>query len=133
MNPVLLAFIAALPLFVVIDMIWLLGPGRPLYVAEIGNLLRASPNLPAAAIFYLLYVAGLVFFVINGAIHNGNALQALAYGALFGLIAYGTYDLTNLAVLNGFTLKIATIDMLWGSILSGVVAWIATRIALMVA
>jgi uncharacterized membrane protein len=133
MKLVLLAFAAALPMFVVIDMAWLLGPGRPFYVSEIGNLLRASPNMAAAGIFYLLYCAGLVFFVINGAVQSGNAYQALVYGALFGLVAYGTYDLTNLSVLNGFTVKIAMIDMLWGTILSGVVAWLATQIALKLA
>lgn len=133
MKPALIAYAAALPLFVAIDMLWLLGPGRPLYVAEIGTLMRASPNLTAAVLFYVLYCAGLVFFAVTGALHTGNALQALVYGALFGLVAYGTYDLTSLAVVNGFTTRIAVIDMLWGSALSGVVAWAAAQLALKLA
>lgn len=130
MNPVVLAYLVAVPLFVGIDMVWLLGPGRPLYVAEIGGLMRANPNLPAAIAFYLLYAAGLVFFAVQGALLSANPAQALLQGALFGLVAYATYDLTNLAVINGFTVKIALIDMVWGSLLSATVAWLAAKICL---
>ncbi len=133
MNTLLLAYVIAVPVFVSIDMIWLLGPGRPLYVGEIGTLMRASPNIPAAIAFYLIYGAGLVYFAVGGALQNGSALQALAHGVLFGLVAYATYDLTNLSVMNGFTLKIALTDMLWGSILTGFVAWTVTKLCMAVA
>ena len=133
MNLFVLAYVIAMPLFVAIDMIWLLGLGRTYYVDEIGGLLRASPNFTAALSFYLLYVFGMVYFAVSGALHNGNPLQAMLQGAIFGLIAYATYDLTSLAVLNGFTTRIAVIDMVWGSVLTGAVSWLVTRIVLALA
>ena len=126
----LLAYPLTFILFVAIDLIWLMGPGRPFYVAEIGSLLRANPNLAAAAAFYLIYPVGLVVFAVLAAVQGAAPQQALWQGALFGFMAYATYDLTNLAVMNGFTLKIAMIDLVWGSILSGVVSWLATKILL---
>jgi uncharacterized membrane protein len=131
MTVLLPAYALAVLLFVGIDMIWLLGPGRPLYVAEIGGLMRSSPNIPAAMAFYLIYCAGLVYFAVSGAVQSGNPLQALFQGALFGLAAYATYDLTNLAVMNGFTARIAIVDMVWGSLLSGFVAWAISKLCVM--
>ena len=92
--------------------------------------MRASPNILAALAFYLVYSLGLVIFAISGAVQSGAPQQALLYGALFGFMAYATYDLTNLAVINGFTTKIAIIDLVWGSLLSSVTAWLATKILL---
>jgi uncharacterized membrane protein len=130
MSTSLFSYVIALVLFVVIDIAWLTGPGRPLYVAEIGNLLRAQPNLAAAGAFYLLYCVGLTYFGVMPGLSSAAPLVALYHGALFGLMAYATYDLTCLAVLNGFTTKIALIDMAWGSILSGSVAWAVCRVLL---
>lgn len=130
MNTTFLSYPLTLIMFVAIDMVWLMGPGRPFYVAEIGGLLRASPNLAAAVAFYLVYALGLVFFAISGAVQAGAPQQALLYGILFGFMAYATYDLTNLSVINGFTTKIAIIDLVWGSLLSGAVAWLSTKILL---
>ena len=128
MTAMLVAYVVTLILFVVIDLVWLVGPGRPFYVAEIGGLLRTQPNIGAAVAFYLLYAVGLTYFAVMPGLKTGVAFQALWLGAFFGLIAYATYDLTNLSVMNGFTLRIALIDMAWGAVLSGVVAWLATRI-----
>lgn len=130
MNTTFLSYPLTLILFVAIDLVWLMGPGRPYYVAEIGGLLRANPNFPAALAFYLIYALGLVIFAVSGAVQTAAPQQALLYGALFGFMAYATYDLTNLSVINGFTTKIAVIDMMWGSFLSGVVAWLSTKILL---
>ena len=130
MNPLILAYVFAVVIFVAIDMIWLLWLGRPFYVAEIGGLMRTNPNLAAAVAFYLLYSVGVVYFAVNGAVQSGNASQALLQGAMLGLIAYGTYDLTNLAVINGFTLKIALIDLVWGTVLTAAVSWLVSRICL---
>ena len=111
------AYVAALIAFVGIDMIWLLGIARSTYVAEIGGLLRDKPNMAAAVAFYLLYVAGLWFFVIRSS--EGQSLAfTLMLGAALGLLAYGTYDLTNLSVMKGFGLRIALIDMAWGTVLT---------------
>jgi uncharacterized membrane protein len=121
------AYVICLVVFLAIDMVWLMGPGRPLYVAEIGSLLRAQPNLPAAIAYYLVYALGLTFFAIIPGLKASSPLMALGYGALFGLVAYATYDLTNLAVMNGFTARIAIIDMAWGCLLSGVACWLSLK------
>ena len=130
MSASLFSYVITLVLFVAIDFVWLTGPGRPLYVAEIGNLLRAQPNLVAAGAFYLLYSVGLTYFGVMPGLSSAAPPVALFHGALFGLMAYATYDLTCLAVLNGFTTKIALIDIAWGSLLSGTVAWAVCYILL---
>lgn len=122
-------WIVAAILFLLIDMIWLLWLGRNLYVSEIGELLRQPPNMAAAGAFYLLYVTGLMIMVIWPALQSQSILQGLLYGSLLGLIAYGTYDLTNLAVMKGFTTKIALIDMVWGTVLTGTVSAITVAIS----
>ena len=122
-------WITAAVLFLLVDMIWLLWLGRNFYVSEIGELLRQPPNLAAAAAFYLLYVTGLMIMVIWPAAQAESVTQGLIYGALLGLVAYGTYDLTNLAVLKGFTVKIALIDMAWGTILTGGVSALTVAIS----
>lgn len=127
----ILLWIAAAVLFLAIDMVWLLWLGRGFYVSEIGNLLRQSPNFGAAGAFYILYVTGLMIMVIWPAVQAQSVQQALVQGALLGLIAYGTYDLTNLAVMKGFTTKIAMIDMLWGTVLTASVAALTTWIGTM--
>jgi len=124
----LIAYALSLFVLLVLDLFWLLGPGRPLYISEIGGLLRNQPQLGASLAFYLLYAAGLTYFGVMPGLKASSAVLALGQGALFGLMAYATYDLTNLAVLNGFTLRIALIDMAWGTVLSGVTAWIVTNL-----
>lgn len=115
-------WIVAAVLFLAIDMVWLLWLGRSIYVTEIGDILRQPPNMAAAGAFYVLYITGLMIMVVWPAFQAQSVLQGLVYGGLLGLIAYGTYDLTNLAVMKGFTTKIAIVDMLWGTVLTGSVA-----------
>ena len=122
MTQWIVLWIAAAVLFLAVDMVWLLWVGRSIYVAEIGEILRQPPNMGAAGAFYILYITGLMIMVIWPAFQAQSAGQALLYGALLGLIAYGTYDLTNLAVMKGFTTKIAVIDMIWGAVLTGAVS-----------
>ncbi|MGL5446449.1 MAG: DUF2177 family protein [Rhabdaerophilum sp.] len=111
--------------FLVIDMIWLLYIARGVYMSEIGAILKPQPNLWAAAAFYLLYLVGLTLFVLLPAAESGSVMRAALLGAAFGLVAYGTYDLTNLAVLQGFTTRIALIDMAWGTFLTASVSAIS--------
>ena len=122
-------WVLGLVIFLGIDFLWLGWLGRGLYVDEIGDLLRPRPDMAAAAAFYLLYSIGLLIFVLKPAQMAGSLQHALVYGALFGLVAYGTYDLTNLAVLKGFTLKIAIIDMVWGAVLTAVTSALTILIA----
>ena len=130
MGPAILWGVAAV-LFLVIDMVWLTGVGRGFYMAEIGGLLRETPNLGAAAAFYALYVTGLVIFVLYPAWTAQSWRQAVMMGALFGLVAYGTYDLTNLAVVKDFTTRIALIDLAWGTVLTGIVSGGTVALALL--
>ena len=96
----------------------------PFYRAQIGFLMAASPNWGAAGVFYLLFVAGLVVFVISPGIEAGAPSRAVWRGAFFGLIAYATYDLTNLATLDRWPLLLTVVDMAWGASLSAATAWL---------
>ncbi len=117
-----LVYTACLMIFLAIDMVWLRLIAKDIYAAEMGALIRSDVNLSAAMAFYLIYAAGLTYFAIMPALNGRAILQALALGAGLGLVAYGTYDLTNLAVVKGFGTKIALLDLAWGTVLSGVSA-----------
>ncbi|MBW8617425.1 MAG: DUF2177 family protein [Hyphomicrobiales bacterium] len=123
-----LLWVIAFALLLIIDMVWLMWLGRGFYVEEIGSLLLEQPNLIAAFAFYALYIAGLVYLVIAPAAEADSVMKAVISGAVFGLVAYATYDLTNLAVMKGFTLKIALIDMVWGMALSAAVSGLTVKI-----
>lgn len=125
---VLILAIAAV-IMIAIDMVWLMGIGRGFYVQEIGDILLDQPNLLPALAFYLLYSIGVTVIVIAPAIETQSVVRALIYGLLFGLVAYGTYDLTNLAVMKGFTTKIALIDMVWGGLITGFVSAVTVKLS----
>jgi uncharacterized membrane protein len=103
-----------------LDAVWLVLMGNRFYRSELGDLMRTEPNLVVAGLFYLAYVAGLVILVAGPA--EGDVLKALWMGAVLGFVAYGTYDLTNLSTINGFTPTVAAVDLAWGTSLSAVAA-----------
>ena len=115
-------YLIALVFFLIIDLVWLGVIAKNLYQKEIGALLLDNPNWIAAIIFYLLFLVGLVYFVINPAIVNEDFTKLLISAAFFGFITYATYDLTNLATLDGWSIKITIIDLIWGTFLSTVVS-----------
>jgi uncharacterized membrane protein len=119
----------ALPVFFVIDMIWLGLVAKNFYQGQIGFLMKANVNWVAAIIFYLLFIVGLVIFVISPAVENNSLKQAILYGALFGLISYATYDLTNLATLKDWPLLVTIVDLIWGTVLGSTVSLISYLIA----
>jgi uncharacterized membrane protein len=123
-------YVAALVPFLLIDLLWLGVVAKGFYRRELGDLLRQPIGKVAALAFYLLYPLGLAVFVIPQALGagGGGVSEAFIRGALFGLFAYGTYDLTNLATMRGFSTKIALVDWLWGTVLTGTVAAIATAL-----
>ena len=127
---VYLSFLLSL---VVIDLIWLLGIAKNLYRDEMGSLMASEPKLLAGLGFYLLYALGASIFVIIPAISKQSSLYAVQYGALFGLFCYMTYDLTNLAVIRDFPVRLAFIDIVWGSAVTAASAtisyWVGTRVA----
>lgn len=108
-----------------LDFVWLGYIAKKLYYGEMGAILLEKPNMVAALLFYVVYVIGVVVFVINPALVKDSLLYAAGYGALFGLVAYATYDLTSLAVVKGFSVKVVVIDLLWGMALTAVVSSVA--------
>ncbi len=114
----------AFVVFLVIDLIWLGLIAKNVYAKYLGSLMAPKVNWIAAIIFYLLFIVGLVFFVIQPAVSKDSWSYALLVGMLFGLITYATYDLTNLATLKNWPLTITIIDLIWGSTLGGLVSMI---------
>jgi uncharacterized membrane protein len=125
-------FLIALPIFFVIDMVWLVLVAKKFYQEQIGFLMKPDINWFAAIIFYLLFITGLVIFVISPAVEKHSWVDAILFGALFGLITYATYDLTNLATLKDWPLLVTVVDLIWGTVLaasiSGVTYFIASKI-----
>jgi uncharacterized membrane protein len=115
-------YFAALVVFLIMDGLWLGVIARDFFVAQMGPLLRDDPNFAVAAIFYVVYVAGVLYFAVVPALRDGALSTALFNGALLGLLAYGTYDITNLAVLKGYTATLAAVDMAWGTFVTAAVA-----------
>lgn len=112
----------ALPVFFAIDLIWLGLVAKNFYRDQIGFLMKSDINWAAAIIFYLLFIVGLVVFVIAPAVEKGSWTHALLFGALFGLITYATYDLTNLATLKDWPLTVTLVDLAWGATLAASVS-----------
>lgn len=119
----------AFPVFFAMDMVWLGFVAKGYYSKQIGTLLKPDVNWVAAIIFYLMFVAGLLLFVVIPAMEKGSWTHALIFGALFGLISYATYDLTNLAVAKDWPLSITIVDLIWGSVLAASVSTITVLIA----
>ena len=124
----------ALPVFIAIDMVWLGLVAKNFYRNQIGFLMKTDINWAAAIVFYLLFVVGLVVFVIAPAIEKNSWVHALLFGALFGLITYATYDLSNLATLKDWPLLVTVVDLAWGATLAASVSsatyFIARKIGL---
>ena len=118
----LVKLLAAGGIMAVIDFFWLGFVAKKLYYDEIGKLLLDKPNMLPAVLFYIIYVVGIVVFVVNPALKENSWLMAAGMGAFFGFVAYATYDLTNLATLKGFSSKVVVIDLIWGAALTAVVA-----------
>jgi uncharacterized membrane protein len=132
-NTVLL-YLVTLAIFFLIDMVWLGLVAKNFYRQQLGAMLSPNVGWAAAILFYLLFIAGLQLFVIAPALApssgtftaQGGALQALWQGAFFGLVAYATYDLTNLATLNNWPLLVTVVDLAWGAVLGGAVSFFST-------
>ena len=134
MRVFLKLYLIALPIFFIVDMIWLGLLAKNFYKNQISFLMKPDVNWTAAIIFYLLFLVGVVLYVIEPALEKKDLMFALSRGALFGLITYATYDLTNLATLKDWPLKVVVVDMIWGAVLSGTVCgtsyWIANKLGL---
>lgn len=123
----IIAFLVTGVIFAIIDTIWLTSTAR-FYKKQLGGILREKPNFVAAVLFYILYIAGVVIFVLVPALEHNNFGQAGILGALFGLVAYATYDLTNLATLKKWPVTITVIDLIWGMAITCISSLIAFSI-----
>tara|TARA_R110002020_G_scaffold140233_5_gene311565 strand:- start:71 stop:472 length:402 start_codon:yes stop_codon:yes gene_type:complete len=121
LTPVV-AYVSTAIVFLGIDALWLGRVATTYYRGWIGNMMLEQPNFAAAAIFYLVYVAGVVYFAVMPALNGGGWTQAAIAGAILGFIAYGTYDMTNLATLKNWPIIMTVVDMSWGTILTSFAA-----------
>ncbi|SFH56147.1 Uncharacterized membrane protein [Tindallia magadiensis] len=115
-------YFIAIIVFFSVDLLWLGLIAKPFYQKQIGFLLSSRVNWPAAVIFYLLYIGGMVYFVLRPALQQDSWVVALYTGALFGFITYATYDLTNLATIKNWPLLVTIVDLLWGTFLGASVS-----------
>ena len=133
MSKAVWAYIGALLAFLVLDGLWLGVLMSSTYKELLGPLMLAQPKWGPAIVFYLLYVLGVVFFVVLPALARASARRAALAGALFGLVAYGTYDMTNWATLQGWSAQLALMDMAWGTLLTCLASlsgyWTARKMA----
>lgn len=118
----LFQMLLTLVIFTVVDLFWLVKVAPKLYRQHIGHLMADKVNRIAALLFYLVFIAGLVYFVI--APHQDHLGQGMLAGAIFGLVTYATYDLTNLATLKGWPITITVIDLAWGTFVTSVTSGI---------
>jgi uncharacterized membrane protein len=122
MTRYLIAYLAAAVAMAVLDVVWLRLAVKAIYEPAIGSLLSEHTNMPAAILFYILYIAGIMVFATGPALRGGSLATALSMGAAFGFFAYMTYDLTNMATLKVWPAHLAAIDMLSGTFLTAVAA-----------
>ena len=119
MRNVVIAYFATTIVLIALEYAWLSQTVTPLYRRALGAIMAEKPRVPAAMAFYIVYVFGIVIFAAQPALDSGNLHSAFLRGALFGFFAYATYDLTNLATLKVWSLKISLIDMAWGTFVTG--------------
>jgi uncharacterized membrane protein len=121
-------YFATLIAFFAIDMVWLGLVARTFYRRHLGFLLAPTTDWIAALLFYLLFVLGILVFVVVPGLQDNSLKTTLLRAALFGLITYATYDLTNLATVKNWPLLITVIDMAWGTVLSMAVSYVGFRV-----
>lgn len=127
------AYLFTLVPFLALDLLWLGVVARRFYAAQLGGLMRDRPDYAVAGGFYLLYVGGIVFFAVAPALAEGWWGRAAINGAVLGLLAYGTYDLTNLATLRNWPLAMSAVDIAWGGMLTAASALLGFYLTRMLA
>jgi len=115
-------YLLTVPIFFLIDMLWLGYVAKGFYRQHLASILSPEVNWPAAFVFYLIYIVGILVFAVVPAFEKTSLLRALIWGGLYGFFTYATYDLTNLALIKGWPMKVVLVDILWGMILCAAVA-----------
>ncbi|MEQ1647429.1 MAG: DUF2177 family protein [Hyphomicrobiaceae bacterium] len=127
----IIVFFATLAVFVILDAVWIVLVALKLFQTTVGGVMRGVPKLVPVALFYFVFCFGLIMLAIRPALLERSSKRAVINGALLGLVAYATFDLTNLAIIEGWTPTLAAIDMAWGTAVSAISAlvgyWVATR------
>jgi uncharacterized membrane protein len=121
----LAVYAITLPIFFAIDLVWLAVIAKEFYRKHLGYIMAPEVNWVAAILFYLIFIGGIVFFAVKPALETQSAGRALLYGALFGLVTYATYDLTNHATVRDWPFIVTIVDLAWGTTLSASVAWLS--------
>jgi uncharacterized membrane protein len=127
-------YFISLVIFIIVDLIWIAGIMKNFYLLQLGPLSRMtggsmSPNVPASMLVWVLIVLGQIFFVLPRIPKTGSGLEGVLWGALFGLVVYGVYDLTNYALLKDWSLSMTLVDMLWGITACGLSGFIVGRLS----
>jgi uncharacterized membrane protein len=126
---IVISFFATLVSMLVIDGVWLTVMAKRFYATQLGTLMAKNPQLLPAAIFYFIYAIALTLLIILPGVEAHHSLTKIfLYGALFGLAAYATYDLTNQATLRDWSVLVTVVDLVWGTVLTGTVAIIASSV-----
>ncbi len=126
-------YLITVPIFFLIDLVWLGVVAKGFYQRHLGYLMRPQVNWAAAILFYLLFIIGIVLFAVKPALEVQSAMRALVYGALFGFFTYATYDLTNLATVKDWPAIVTVVDLIWGTVLCGAVAWVSYLVSIRIA
>ena len=121
-TKLIISYALTFVVFFIVDMAWLGLIAKDLYKKYLGGFLSEQVNWTAAVIFYLLFIVGVFIFAIMPSVEKNSVVSAITLGALFGFFTYATYDLTNLATLKGWPISIVFIDIIWGSVLTGIVS-----------
>ena len=129
MKIIISATLLAALIFLIIDIIWLSFAVKSFYRPNIGPLLLDKPVMWAAAMFYIVYVVGIGVIIIEPSINFDNTLSFLLKAFIFGLVAYGTYNLTNMATIKGWSSNVVIVDMLWGGSLTAFSSYLGILLA----
>ena len=116
-------------IFLIIDLLWLSYSVRNFYKPQLGTLLNEKPVMWAAALFYIIYVVGLGVVILQPAINQDSIKMAFFTGIVFGIVAYGTYNLTNMATIKNWSSYVVIVDIIWGGLLTGVSSALGIYIA----
>jgi len=122
MKAIIISCISASLIFLIIDAIWLSITIKLFYKPNLGALLNDKPIIWPAILFYLIYPVGLTLIIIKPTLYNYDFLQAFWTGIIFGIVAYGTYNLTNMSTIKNWSTSVVFVDMFWGGLLSGITA-----------
>ena len=122
-------YATAIVVFFALDLSWLGVVAKKFYADQLGHLTRPDVQWGAAILFYLIYVAAIIVLCVKPGLERDSVGRAVALGALFGLAAYAAFDLTSLALLKDFPLKVAVVDLAWGTVLTGTVSGVTVLIA----